>query len=132
MNVFTARISAITEVRHWAPEFYPNPALSQSYEWVSSRVKLDSGEYFFTPMKHLLVYTSGFRAGEIAISNCHASLYYQKTPWWVLGEKYVTQNKELGLTMHTTPYSPTIAVGDIITVKATANGKKLSRVKLVG
>ena len=133
MNAFTARIKKITEVRHWAEGFYPNPALSQSYEWVSMRVQLDSGVYFFTPMEHLLVYTSGLRVGDVAISHTIASLYYEKTPWWVLGETRITQNKDLGLTMHTTPYHPTIAVGETITVKATANGgKRLSRVKLVG
>ena len=97
------------------------------------RVQLDSGVYFFTPMEHLLVYTSGLRVGDVAISHTIASLYYEKTPWWTIGEKIVTQNKDLGLTMHTTPYLSTIAVGEVITVKATANGgKRLSRVKLVG
>ena len=131
MNATTAKITKITEIRQSAEGFYPNPALSQSYEWISMRVQLDNGQFFFTPMEHLLLFTSGVRAGNVAVSNCHASLYYEKTQWWTLGETRITTNEDLNLTMNTTPYSPTIAVGDVITVKGTVNGQKLSRVKLV-
>lgn len=133
MENYTGKVTKITEVRHVADEFqkYANPMMGALNEWVTMRVTLDNGLYFFTPMEHLLVQTCGVRGSEQSFASSHASLYYEGTTWWSVGEKQI-KTDDIGSITSCIPYAPTIKVGDLIDVRGAIKGNRLSRVKLLG